>query len=190
MEEKDLIRSLQARDHSAYAHFVDLYSGKVFNTCLGILQSREDAEDVSQEVFIAVVQSIGSFEGKSSLSTWVYRICLTKSYEHIRSKRRKKRFGILVSLFHEDTAEPIKEIGDFTHPGVLLENKERAKLLFTAIRKLPENQQKAFVLHKVEGLSYREIAEIMELSLSSIESLLFRAGQNLRKLLDDYYRQR
>ncbi len=80
-----------------------------------------------------------------------------------------------------------KDPPHFQHPGVLLENQERAAILFQALEKLPEKQKAAFVLHHLEALSYVEIAEVLQLSLSSVESLLFRAKQNLQRLLGDYY---
>jgi len=75
----------------------------------------------------------------------------------------------------------------FEHPGILLENKERGKVLFRAIDKLPDNQKVAFTLCNIEGLSYQEITEVMQLSLPSVESLIFRAKTTLRKILKDYY---
>ena len=79
------------------------------------------------------------------------------------------------------------EIPDFVHPGVTLERKEQAQTLFKAINNLPENQKVAFTLSKIEGLNYSEISEVMQISTPSVESLLFRAKQNLQKLLRDFY---
>ena len=76
---------------------------------------------------------------------------------------------------------------DFEHPGVVLENKERAKILFKHINQLPDNQKVAFTLCNIEGLNYQEISEVMQLSSSSVESLLFRAKTNLRKTLKEFY---
>ena len=91
------------------------------------------------------------------------------------------------SFFSDESVEPINEVPNHFHPGVQLENKERAAILFAAIDKLPDNQKAAFVLHKMEDLSYAEIAEVISVSVSSVESLMFRAKQNLQKLLRDYY---
>lgn len=159
----------------------------VYNTAIGIVQSAEDAEDVAQEVFVQVYQSIHSFKGESKLSTWLYRITITKSLDHERKKKRKKRSGILRSLFGGDAEEPM-EIPDFHHPGVEFDNKERAAILFRAIAKLPENQRIAFTLNKIEGLSYQEISEVMENTVSSVESLLHRAKNNLKTHLEAYYK--
>jgi RNA polymerase sigma factor (sigma-70 family) len=167
---------------------VEQYRGLAYNTALGILQNTEDAEDIAQEVFIQAYHSVKDFKGDSKLSTWLYRITVTKSLDLLRSRKRKKRFGLMQSLFGSESNEPVFEQASFVHPGIQLENKERSVLLFKAIDKLPENQKAAFTLHKVEGLSYQEVAEILELSLSSVESLLFRAKSNLQKHLESYYK--
>ena len=103
-----------------------------------------------------------------------------------RKKKATKRFAFLTSLFGEDD-EIMYHPTTFEHPGVVLENKERASVLFKHISQLPDNQKVAFTLCNIEGLSYQEITEVMQLSLSSVESLLFRAKTNLRKTLKDYY---
>jgi RNA polymerase sigma-70 factor (ECF subfamily) len=159
----------------------------VFNTALGIVQHSEDAEDVAQEVFVQVYESIHSFKGESKFSTWLYRITITKSMDHIRKKKRKKRFAFIQSLFGLNN-EVLHDPPDFYHPGVKMDNKERSAILFKAIEKLPENQKIAFTLHKVEGLSYQEVSQIMDATVSSVESLLHRAKNNLKKNLEDYYR--
>ena len=187
MNEQEFISRLRNQDAIAFKELIKLFGNKVFNTSLGILQNKEDAEDVTQEIFVAVFQSIHQFKGESKLSTWIYRIALSRSLEFLRKKNRKKRFGFVQRLFGDDEVEPINDIPNFLHPGVQLENKERSQILFAAINKLPENQKTAFILHKVEDLSYAEITEVMQVSLSSVESLLFRAKQNLQKLLGDYY---
>jgi RNA polymerase sigma-70 factor (ECF subfamily) len=93
------------------------------------------------------------------------------------------------STFTNEKGEVKTEASHFHHPGVQLENKERATILFSAIDKLPENQKTAFILAKLEDLSYSEISEVMNISNSSVESLLFRAKQNLQKLLGAYYQK-
>lgn len=157
----------------------------VFNTVIGFLQNHEDAEDVTQDVFIKVFESINQFKGESALSTWIYRVSVTSALEFLRKKKRKKRFGFLSPIWGEDK-EPVVDIPDFHHPGVQLDNKEKATILFKAIKQLPENQQIAFILNKVEGLSYQEVAAIMQTSLSAIESLLHRAKSNLKEILKNF----
>jgi RNA polymerase sigma-70 factor (ECF subfamily) len=187
LNEERCISQLKSGDPAAYRELVDHFRDRVYNTALALVRNAEDAQDVSQEVFIGVFQSAGSFRGDARLSTWVYRITVQKSLEHIRNARRKKRGGVLMSLLGREHLLPVETNAPFYHPGVKLENKERAAILFQAISQLNENQQTAFTLHKVEALSYAEIAEIMKISVSSVESLMFRAKQNLRKILGEYY---
>ena len=189
MEDKQFLEDLKHQKQSAYARLLDEYQAKVYNTCLSFVPNKEDAEDVAQEVFVEVYNSIKKFKGNSKLSTWIYKISVNKSLEFIRKKNAKKRFGFMQSL--TGNGLPIDRSSYFTefnHPGVQLENKEKSEILFNAIDKLPEAQKIVFTLHKVDGKSYKEVSEITEKSISSIESLLFRAKKNLQKLLADFYK--
>lgn len=188
LNELELIDRLKKGDDAAFKVIVDTWQDMVYNTSLGIVQSAEDAEDVAQEVFVQVYESVGQFKGDSKFSTWLYRIAVTKSLDHIRKKKRKKRFAFLESLFGANEEE-VHHAPDFHHPGVSLENKENAAVLFKAIEKLPDNQKAAFTLHKLEGLSYQDIAEVMETTVSSVESLMHRAKGNLKKSLTEYYQK-
>jgi RNA polymerase sigma factor (sigma-70 family) len=189
LEESHLISLIKKKDESAFKYLVETYSDRVYNTVLSFVQHAEDAEDIAQEVFIEVYQSIDKFKNESKLFTWIYRIAVSKSLDHLKSKKRKKRFAFVQSLFGDEGISLLADKPHFEHPGVLLENKEHSKVLFFAISKLPENQQTVFNLNKVEGLSYNEVSEVMQVSVSSVESLLFRANQNLKKLLENYYQK-
>ena len=183
LNEQELILGLRNADETAFKYLVDTYQDRVFNTAIGIVQNAEDAEDVAQEVFIQVYRSIHNFKGESKLSTWLYRIATTRSLDLLRSRKSKKRFGFMQRLFGDDN-EPIHELPNFNHPGVVLEKKENAAKLFKAIAQLPENQKAAFTLHKLEDLSYQEISEVMHTSIPAVESLMHRAKQNLKKILE------
>jgi RNA polymerase sigma-70 factor (ECF subfamily) len=158
----------------------------VYNTCLGILQNDADAEEIAQDVFIEVYKSVQKFRGDSKLSTWIYRIATTKSLELIRKNKRQKRFAFIQSLSGKKDDRSMDPAG-FVHPGVLMEQQENAAALFQAIANLPEAQKVAFTLHKIEGLPYQEIADVMSSSISSVESLMFRARKNLQMSLRSYY---
>lgn len=183
--DSDEILALQQGDQAAFQRLVAAYSEKIYRLSLSILQHQEDAEDVTQDVFTTVYSSIAQFKQDAQLSTWMYRITVNKCQELIRRKSRKKRFGFMTSL---DQLESTKT-SDFMHPGVELENKERAAILFNAINRLPENQRLAFTMHKLEGIPYDEIAQILNVTLASIESLLYRAKQQLKQSLSDYYEE-
>ncbi len=182
-----LVEALKAGDEAAFRELVETRQGLVYNTVLGLVQNAEDAEDVTQEVFIKVFESVRQFKGESAFTTWLYRVAVTTALEFLRKKKRKKRFAFLTSLFGDDQ-NPLHDPPDFVHPGVQLDNREKAKTLFQAIQKLPENQRIAFTLHKVEGLSYQEVSDVMATTVAAVESLIHRARQNLKKTLQDYYK--
>ena len=184
-----LITKLKQGDQSGFTTVVELYQKMVYNTALSIVQNEEDADDITQEVFVQVYLSIQSFKGDSKLSTWLYRITLSKALDHERKKKRKKRFGFMQSLFGKQNEEIMHPI-EFDHPGVQLEKKESARDLFKALAKLPDKQRVAFTLHKIEGQSYQEIAAIMNTSLYAVESLMSRARTNLKKILNTYFQQK
>lgn len=186
LEDKALVDELKLGSEEAFRSLVDLFQRRVYATAIGLVRSVNEAEDISQEVFIEIYESIHSFKGEARLSTWIYRITVTKCLELMRYKKRKKRFAPLLGLINADGA-PMTEPVEFVHPGIRLEQQESAAMLFKAIEKLPEHQQTAFTLHKMQGVSYQEISEIMDTSLSSVESLMHRAKSNLKKHLTKYY---
>ncbi|WP_282044144.1 RNA polymerase sigma factor [Winogradskyella flava] len=189
MTEAEFIKELQSKSTVAYNKLVDDFQQKVFGTCMSFVPNMEDAEDIAQDVFMEVFNSISKFKGESKLSTWIYRITTNKCLEFIRKKNTKKRFAFMQSI--TGNAIPFDKTNYFTeinHPGVLLENKELSATLFKAINSLPERQAMVFTLHKVDGKTYQEIADIIDRSLSSVESVMFRAKKNLKKILEHYYR--
>ncbi|HKH61489.1 MAG TPA: RNA polymerase sigma factor [Flavitalea sp.] len=189
MSEWILIEQLKQGDEAAFKTIVETWQDMVYNTALGIVQNPEDAEDIAQEVFVQVYESIHSFKGEAKFSTWLYKITVTKTMDHLRRKKRKKRFAFVQSLFGAND-EIAHDPPDFHHPGVVLDKKETATELFKAIEQLPDNQKIAFTLNKLEGLNYQEVSEIMNTTVPSIESLLHRAKNNLKKLLEIYYREK
>ncbi|MDX1586157.1 MAG: RNA polymerase sigma factor [Balneolaceae bacterium] len=188
MQESELIRQLQLGNRDAFRRLVEDYKDRVYNTCLGFLRDPYDAEDMAQEVFMKVYESIADFRADAALGTWIYRIAVSKCLELNRKRKRKKRFAYFQALWNSDGDPDETTDGEFfPHPGIAIENKERAQILMSAIEGLPEQQRVAFTLHKLEHLSYKEIADVMDTSLSAIESLMHRAKKNLQKELRDYY---
>ena len=187
-DESYLIEKLIQGDEKAFKSLFDLYKTKVYNTAAGFLTSESEAEDITQEVFIQVFRSIKHFKEKSQLSTWIYRITITKSLDQLRKKNTKKRFAFFTDIFEKNDKEKKEIFVNYEHPGVETDKKELSERLFKEIEKLPENQRIAFVLNKVEQLGYREISEIMDTSVPAVESLISRAKANLKKRLEKYYR--
>jgi RNA polymerase sigma factor (sigma-70 family) len=178
--ESELIALLRQGNEAAFKHVFETHQDRIYNTILYMTQSAEEAKDLTQEVFVDVFLSIDNFKAQSKLSTWIYGIAIKKTLNHQRFKKAKKRFGVVLSIFN---LSPVDDAPDFVHPGILLENKELSESLYKAIDALPEKQKTAFVLRQLEDLSYVEIAEVMQTTTPSVESLLFRAKQNLQKNL-------
>ena len=183
MTEQELIQGLKNRDELAFRELVLKYQDRVYNTVLGYVHHTADAEDLAQEVFIKIHHSIHQFREDSGLFTWIYRIAVTQSLDFLRKKKSQKRFGFIMNLFGNDN-RPNYEPVDFHHPGVQLDRKEDAAKLFVLINNLPENQKTALLLNKIEDLSYAEIAAIMQTTVPAVESLLHRAKQSLRKMVN------
>ena len=159
----------------------------VFNVALQYVQNKEDAEEITQDVFVKVYQSFDKFQQKSTLKTWLYRITINESLDFIKKKNSKKRFFVFGKKSQNEFE--IVNISTFEHPGVLMEQQEDAKILFETINTLPENQRTAFILSKIDGLSNPEISEIMEMSISAIESLIFRGKNTLKEKLEEKFKE-
>lgn len=187
MEETDLIEKIKRGDQRALESLFFIYKDKVFNTALSYLQNNEDAEEILQDVFVEVFNSADKFKGNSSISTWIYRITVNRSLDRLRHRNRKKRFAVFTSIFNRDTGALEIDQPEFYHPGIESDLKERSAILFKALNRMPENQRASFILSKIEGLSYKEISEILNISVSAVESLMVRAKQNLRDYLSDKY---
>jgi RNA polymerase sigma factor (sigma-70 family) len=189
LTENEFITELKNQSQKAYGKLLGDFQQKVFSTCISFVPNKEDAEDIAQDVFVEVFNSINKFKGDSKLSTWIYRITTNKCLEFIRKRSAKKRFAFLQSITGNEL--PLDKSTYFTeinHPGIILENKEKSETLFRAINKLPESQRVMFTLSKIDGLSYKEISEITGNSLSSVESVLFRSKKNLQDILKNYYK--
>ena len=184
MSELDFIKELKEGKSSAFGILLDDFEQKVFNTCISFVPNKEDAEDIAQEVFLEVFRSINKFKGNSKLSTWIYRIATNKCLEFIRKKNTKKRFAFMQTILGaEIPVDKTNYFTEFKHPGIILENKELTATIFKAINTLPESQRIVFTLAKIDDKSYQEIVEITGKSLSSVESIMFRAKKSLKEKL-------
>ena len=187
MNEKALHDELRCGNPAAFQQLVEQHQYKVMNTCYGFVHNEEDAEDLAQEVFLEVYNSIGTFREESKLSTWIYRICVTKSLDFLRKQKRKKRVGFLRSMFSQDKDVEQVPSSPATNPHVQFRATGTSRNFTTGGRFLSENQKIAMTLSQYEGFSYQEIADIMDTTVSAVESLIHRAKKNLRKKLYHYY---
>ena len=187
MHDEAIIKRLAAKDEKTFQELVQSFRKHVYLTCLGFVQDEDDAEDITQEVFIEVFRSVEKFRGDSKLSTWIYRIAVNKSLNYLRKHKKTRSFISIDQLFHLPHSN--NETFESNEPSTEdkeLEKKELSHVLEKAIHSLPSNQQIAFTLSKYDELPYQEIAEVMNVSLSAVESLIHRAKLNLQKKLINY----
>jgi len=185
MNEKELVQQVvQHNDHEAFKILVDRYKKMVITTCMGFIGNYNDAEDIAQDVFVELFESLSEFRNESKLSTWLYRIAVNKSLNFLRRKKREPFLHTIIGDKKKGHAEQtLDSIYTIQPPDSHTEWDEQRKVLRKAMNKLPENQRIALILNTYHELSYKEIAEVMETSISSVESLLFRARSNLRKIM-------
>lgn len=191
MDETELIRAIQSGDQKAFRLLVEKYQRLVVNTCFGIVHNQTDAEDIGQDVFLEVFRSAVRFRGDAQLSTWLYRIATNRSLNFVRNNRRRRFLQSIEEAFSggKNRNREITE-NHSDQPDQKLTNQQRSEVLHQAIDRLPEKQRIAFVLNKYEDLTYQQIAEVMETSLPSVESLLHRAKKSLQEQLYECYRKK
>ena len=184
--ESELIARARQGDKSALADIVRQNEKLVYNTALKLLANPEEAECVLQETFLKVLEALPTFQGKSSLSTWIYRIAT--NYALMRLRARKKHGGDL-----EDSEKQVSQMAleNFNrsvgqNPLKSVENKELSAAMERAIQHLPDKFRSVFVLKDIEGYSLKEIAEMLDLSLAAVKSNLHRARLSLRDQLADF----
>lgn len=177
--EAELIAQLQQGSEAAFRTLVERYQSRIYRTVLALLRSPEEAEDVAQEVFVEVYQTIGRFRGEAALTTWLYRLATSLALKHQRKARARKRFAYVTSLLGFDN-RVLYEPADNEHPQAKLEGRQQVELLRARIARLPDQQQVAFTLRHEQELSYEEIAAVLNTTVSAVESLLFRARKTLR----------
>jgi len=183
MTDQELITGILNNDKPAIQFLVSKYHKQVITTAYHFVHDMNDAEDLAQDVCIEILESIEHFNRTSSLSTWIYRVTVNKSLNFVRKNKRKQLVKQFETFFYKEDNNGSSKISEPSANDNPYDNNERKQILDNAINSLPENQKTAFILNKYEELSYKEITEIMNLSLASVESLLQRAKKNLQMKL-------
>lgn len=178
----ELVTQLQQGSEAAFRTLVARFQGRVYSTAFSLLRSAEEAEDVAQEVFVEVYQTIGRFRGEATLSTWLYRLATSRALQHRRRQQARKRFAFFTSLLGFAN-QVLHEPPDHAHPQALLEGAQQLHVLQQHIGRLPAQQQIAFTLRHEQELRYEEIAAVLGTSVAAVESLLYRARHTLRQHL-------
>jgi len=183
MAASDLINSLISGDERAFKMVVNTNASMIFRVIMNFGVSREDAEDLSQEVFMDAFRNIRTFRSDAAISTWLYRIAINKSINFVKKHKDSKRAkSQLEDLKAPDRNWPVESMEE------QFVTREQKTLLYNSIEKLPENQRIAFTLNKLDELPYKEISDIMKISVSAVESLIHRAKSNLQKILLDFFK--
>ena len=189
MKDQELISEILSGNKNLYRHLVEKYQDRVFRVCMGFVHNKEDADDLTQQVFINTYLSLENFEGKSEFSTWLHRISINACLNHVRKNDKRHLFRHLDTLTRKDKQNEVLTDTEISHGAdQQLIDKQHAKQVQNAIGKLPEKQRTAFILSKYDDLPQQEIARIMNTSVGAIEQLLQRAKSNLQKQLAGYYK--
>jgi len=185
--DRSLVARCRENDEAAFNEVVTRYKTKVYNYIFRMTGSSEDAEDLTQEVFIRMYTSIDSFRSQSSLSTWLFRIASNLCVDRFRrSKHRTAAYSLDEPVLDNDV-ESTRDVPDLTfEPQRLLENLEMAEQIQLALAQLPEKLRATLILHDVEGLPYEEIAQVVGCPLGTVKSRLFNARLQLRQRLSRY----
>ena len=176
-DDASLIAATLAGDSSAFGRLVQQYQDRLYNSLLRVLGSADDAADIVQDAFVQAYTKLESFRGGSQFYTWLYRIAFNLAMSHMRRHHKKTSLDEMKTLVG---AEPTD--GQPTVESGLIEQ-ERAELIHDSLAELSFEHRQIIVLREIDGSSYEEIAEILDLPVGTVRSRLFRARLELRDLL-------
>jgi RNA polymerase sigma-70 factor (ECF subfamily) len=187
------LETLITGDRAEFARLVDTYSSTIYRLGLKMLGTPQDAEDVLQNTFLNALTHISSFEGRSSIATWLYRIAANEALMLIRKKKPELSLERSDAASEPESLEDLKptQFADWSAlPEDELLSSEGKKILDTAIQTLPESLRIVFVLRDIEGLSIKETADTLDLTETNVKTRLLRARMYLRESLSAYYNER
>lgn len=176
----ELMLALKAGDENAFTELVNRHRDAVVNLAYRYLGNRTDAEDLAQEVFLKVHRARSRYEPAAKFTTWLYRVAANACLNEVRDRRRRPTFaaGELDDPPAEGAASPVEEA----------ERGELRERVRAALAELPERQRLALLLNKFHGLGYEEMADSLGMSVPAVKSLLVRARENVRRLIEPYLR--
>ncbi len=191
MTDSEIIQQIVQGDRNMFRKLVERYQTLVFRTCMGFLHNKDDADDLAQEIFIQVYQTLPGFKGDASFSTWIYRIAVNASLNKTRKSSKSLFIQRLETVFGVEKNQEVSfQIPDNENPENILIHNEHREWVQKALNSLPENQRTAIVLSKYDDLSQREIAEIMNTTEGAVEALIQRAKANLREKLSHFKKKK
>lgn len=182
-EDHELVRAVLDGDATAYRGLVERYQGRIYSVCYGMVRNREDARDLAQEAFVKAFKNLSRFRFGASFYTWLCRIAMNVSIDHLRRQKVRKAEVFDEGIASRDSDGVISLQHRRNDPGRDLERKRLHAAILAAMDELPEDQKQVVVLREVEGMSYREIAEVMEIPEGTVMSRLYYARKKLQKAL-------
>jgi len=184
-KEQELIGAVRGGNIDAFEELVLEYQTRVYNIALKMTGNADDAYDVSQEVFLKAFKALDGFRGEASFGSWLYRLAANLSVDFIRRQARRRPDRLVYLDDDSDEERPV-EIPDFTYePQAALERRELLGAVEEGIKKLPEEQRLVLVMRDVNGLSYAEISEALDMELGTVKSRIFRARARLANFLTE-----
>jgi len=186
----ELVQRVQAGDQTAFRELYDKYHRRAFAVAVGVVKNQDDALDAVQEAFVKVHKNIDKFQGTSSFYTWLYRIVMNVSIDHIRRKSRRKSLDFDERALHEESEVAgdgalVPSVTD-ANPGKAALRRELGGAIQAALQQLPEHHRAVIVLREIEGMSYEEMAEALEVPKGTIMSRLFHARKKMQAALAPY----
>ncbi len=186
-DDLDLVHATQRGDLSAFEQLVARYDGKLLRIAQNVTHNREDSEDAVQEAFLKAFEHLGSFREDAQFSTWLIRITLNQALSKLRKQRVAKEVSLDDDFEAEDVTLP-REVADWApNPEELYRASELRSILIATLKQISPILRVVFVLRDIEGLSMDETAEVLQLSIGTVKARLWRARQQLRKLLSKYF---
>jgi RNA polymerase sigma-70 factor, ECF subfamily len=176
MDDISLIKAIAKKDNHAFKMLVERYQHMVVNLAFKFTQNKQDSEDLAQEVFFTVWKEAKTYRGQAQISTWIYRITTNKALNFLR-KHKKEKLSVSDESLGQISAK------ESSVPDRVLEAVESKKILYDALEQLPEKLRIPFMFNKLDGLSYKDIANQMGLSVSNIETRIHRAKKQLQNIL-------
>ena len=177
-DERRLIQQIQQGDRKAFEQLLDAFEARVYRLALRFTSDVSDAEDLTQEIFLAVYRSIGGFQGHSTLGTWIYRVAMN----HCLDYRRKRKLDTL-PLDEELTLATQNWRDD---PAASADRQELSARVEAAINRLSPVHRDVIILHELQGLTYQEVANTLDVPVGTVKSRLSNAFRRLRDLLGGY----
>lgn len=188
MDDRQLIIQILEQNDQAFSILVDKYKRLVYAAIFRLVRDGNDAEDIFQDVFLEVYRSIHYLRNESDLAAWLFKISYNKSISFLRKKNPAKASALEVDKQECCAGIHAKHWVDQDTPALKMEEREAEFLLYLAIDRLPEMQKRVLLMNKFEGYSHKEISDLTDLTIASVESLIYRAKKSLRKSLCTYFR--